>query len=146
MQQELERLLTMYDQRGISRRALVQGLITLAVGWRALNHVTIFTGDVARSKAFYQRLAGLPIRDEGKDFCEFRLNGGFLGLYKADEGQRAGFDHLCLGIKSYDAKQVLHGFERDFADAHPTIEFGDQVYVRDPNGVKVQIADETYKT
>jgi catechol 2,3-dioxygenase-like lactoylglutathione lyase family enzyme len=164
MQQELERLVTLYDQRSISRRALVQGLIASAVGSRAfgqtnpsagaepfvrahtLNHVTILTSDVGRSKAFYQRLAGLPIRDEGKGFCEFRLNGGFLGLYAAEAGERAGFNHFCLGIKNYDAKQVVHGLERDFPDAHPGLEYGDQVYFRDPDGVKVQIADETYKT
>lgn len=164
MQQELERLLTLYDQRRISRRAVVQGLVALAVGARALgqtnpsataepfvrahtlNHVTITAGDVARSKAFYQRIAGLPIRDEGKDFCEFRLNGGFLGLYAAEAGERPGFDHLCLGVKNYDAKQMLKGLEQEFPDAHPTLEFGDQVYVRDPDGVKVQFADESYKT
>jgi catechol 2,3-dioxygenase-like lactoylglutathione lyase family enzyme len=164
MQQELERLLTLYDQRRISRRAVVQGLVALAVGSRGLgqsnpsatrepfvrahtlNHVTLITGDVARSKAFYQRIAGLPIRDEGEGFCEFRLNSGFLGLYTAEAGERAGFDHFCLGMKNYDAKQMVHGLERDFPDSHPTLEFGDQVYVRDPDGVKVQFADETYKT
>src|SRR3954471_22164513 len=99
MQLEVDQLLCLYDRRKISRRALVQGLAALFVGSqvlgqtapthpmgsfvraRTLNHVTITSADVARSKAFYQRVAGLAIRDEGRDFCELRLEGGFLGLY-----------------------------------------------------------------
>ena len=93
MQQEVDQLLNLYDRRSISRRALIEGLAALVLGSRVfaqttpgaaqepfvrartLNHVTITTADVARSKAFYQRLAGLPIQDEGKDFCELRLEG-----------------------------------------------------------------------
>ncbi len=164
MQHEVERLLSLYERRGISRRALVEGLVAFVLGSRAfgqinpnaapepfvrahtLNHVTIMTGDVARSKAFYQRLAGLAVRDEGKDFCELRLDSGFLGLYAPDAGERPGFDHFCLGIKNYDAKQIAHDLEREIPESHPTLEYGDQVYVRDPDGVRVQFADVSYKT
>lgn len=163
MQQQIDDLVGMYEQRGISRRALVEGLAALALGTRlfgqtlpagaekplaharTLNHVTLFTKDVARSKAFYQRLAGLAIRDEAKDFCEFRLEGGFLGIYEPDVGQRTGFDHFCFGIDNYDAKRVVADLRAALPDAHPTLEGGDQVYVRDPNGVRVQFADVNYK-
>ena len=60
-----------------------------------LNHVTLYASSVARSKAFYQRLTGLPIQAEDKDFCEFRLESGFLGIYAADGGQQPGFNHFC---------------------------------------------------
>src|SRR5258708_39033744 len=163
MQHEIDHLLRMYEQRGISRRALVQGLAGLALGARmfgqsgsgaadhplvrarTLNHVTILTPDVRRSKGFYQRLTGLAIRDEGKDFCELRLQGGFLGIYAIDAGQRPGFDHFCFGIEGYDAKRVLGDLTKAIPEAHPTLENGDQVYVRDPDGVRVQFADENYK-
>jgi catechol 2,3-dioxygenase-like lactoylglutathione lyase family enzyme len=159
MQHEVDQLLSLYEGRSISRRALVEGLAALVLGSRVfgrtgpgaaqeplvrartLNHVTITTADVGRSKAFYQRLTGLAIRDEGKDFCELRREGGFLGLYATEAGQRLGFDHFCFGIEAHDAKRVVGDLKRAIPEAHPTLEYGDQVYVRDPDGVRVQFAD-----
>ena len=121
MHDELEHLLSLYDRRAVTRRQLLQGLLVLGIAphlrrntgaalttasepvfrARTLNHVTLLTADVPRSKAFYQSLTGLPIRDEGKDFCEFRLEGGFLGLYTPDTGDQVGFNHFCFGIERY---------------------------------------------
>ena len=163
MQQEVDQLLNLYERRSISRRALIEGLAALVLGSRVfaqttpgtaqesfvrartLNHVTITTADVARSKAFYQRLAGLAIQDEGKDFCELRLEGGFLGLYAPEAEQRPGFDHFCLGIEKYDAKRLVDDLKRAIPRANPTLEYSDQVYVRDPDGVRLQFADVSYK-
>ncbi len=163
MENEVDHLVTMYEQRSISRRALVECLAALAVGSRlfgqsaavpkpeplvharTLNHVTILTSDVARSKNFYQKLTGLAIRDEGKDFFELRLEGAFLGVYAPDAGQRPGFNHFCFGIEEYDAKRVFGELQRSIPEAHPTLEEGEQVYVRDPDGVRVQFADVKYK-
>src|SRR5690242_13799600 len=83
---ELERLVTMYDGGQLTRRQLLKGLVAIGVGaglvttrhaalaagaqrdslFRAhtINHVTIQTADVSRSKAFYQGLTGLPVRAE----------------------------------------------------------------------------------
>ena len=90
---DAEQLIDLYDNRAIGRRELLAGLAVIGFGGRprppapsafqarALNHVTLGVSDVGRSRAFYQRLLGLPIRDQGPDFCEFRLQNGFLGLY-----------------------------------------------------------------
>lgn len=166
MLSELERLVGLYDQGGVSRRQLLQGLLALGVGryaggalaagvahqergpfhTRTLNHVTIFASDVARSKAFYQRITDLPIRAEDKDFCEFRLEDGFLGIYAFDPpGEQAGFNHFCLGIDGYDPQAVLSALKTAVPDAKPTLEGKDQVYVLDPDGVRVQFADVRYK-
>src|SRR5690349_14371204 len=102
MHAELEHLVELYDGGAINRRQLVQRLLTLGLGAgvpgrafasspqapllraRTMNHVTLYARDVARSKAFYQRLTGLPIRDESKDFCEFKLENSFLGIYATE--------------------------------------------------------------
>jgi len=166
MHRELERLVGLYDRGSLSRRELIQGLLTLAVGapvasphigragrsgplaplfhTRTLNHVTLLTSDVARSKVFYQGLTGLPIRAEGKDFCEFRLEGGFLGLYALDAGDHPGFDHFCFGIHGYDPQKALVALKAAVPESNPTLD-GDQVYVQDPDGVRVQFADVHYK-
>ncbi len=129
MHNEVERLVALYDRGGLSRRQLLRGLLVLGIGpsmasplvegspgigqtaglfhTRTLNHVTLYSSNVARSKAFYQRLTGLPIRAEDKDSCEFRLEGGFLGIYAPDAGQPPGFNHLCFGIDGYDPRAAL---------------------------------------
>jgi catechol 2,3-dioxygenase-like lactoylglutathione lyase family enzyme len=167
MHHEVESLLGLYDRGSLSRRQLVQGLVALGVGpfvarplaagirageqspglfqARTLNHVTLYASDVARSKAFYQRLAGLPVRAEDKDFCEFRLEGGFLGIYEPDSGQQPGFNHFCFGIEKYDPQTTLNTIKAAMPEVKVTLEGKDQVYVEDPDGVRVQFADVGYK-
>ena len=167
MHHEVERLVGLYDQGTLSRRQLLQGLLALGIspfvaspvaggllGTRqapalfhthTLNHVTLYASSVARSKAFYQRLTGLPIQAEDKDFCEFRLEGGFLGIYAPDAGQQPGFNHLCFGIDAYEPKATLSALRAAVPEAKPTLENENQVYVQDPDGVRVQFADVRYK-
>ena len=164
---EIERLVGLYDRGGLSRRQLLQGLFALGVGpfvasplagglgaagqtaspfpARTLNHVTLYASSVARSKEFYQRLTGLPIRAEDKGFCEFRLEGGFLGIYAPDAGQQPGFNHFCFGIDAYDPQATLATLKKAMPEAKPVLENQDQVYVQDPDGVRVQLADVRYK-
>ena len=167
MHHEVEHLVGLYDQGGLSRRQLLQGLLALGIGpsvagrlragpgelgqsaplfrARTLNHVTLYASSVARSKAFYQRLTGLPIQAEDRDFCEFRLEGGFLGIYASDSGQQPGFNHFCFGIDRYDPQVTLNTLKSALPEAKPTLESQDQVYVQDPDGVRVQFADVRYK-
>ena len=164
MHYEMERLVALYDRGGLSRRQLLQGLFALSVGpyvanplatdsgqtasllhTRTLNHVTLYATSVARSKAFYQRLTGLSIQAEDKDFCEFRLEGGFLGIYAPDAGQQPGFNHFCFGIDAYDPQATIAALKTAMPEAKPVLENRDQVYVQDPDGVRVQFADVQYK-
>lgn len=166
MHHDVESLLGMYDRGNLSRRQLVQGLVALGIGpylggafsgaprrpqspglfpTRTLNHVTLFASDVARSKAFYQRLTGLPIRAEDKDYCEFRLESGFLGIYEPDAGDRPGFNHFCFGIDKYDPQATLNTLKQAMPEANPTLEGENQVYLQEPDGVRVQFADVGYK-
>lgn len=163
MHAELDRLVGLYDGGAITRRQLVQGLLVVGLGAgvadnafadqsqtpvlraQTMNHVTLYASDVARSKAFYQRLTGLSIRDEAKDFCEFKLDSGFLGIYATEAATRPGFDHFCLGVQSYDAKRTHALLTAAMPESRPSLENDDQVYVHDPDGVRVQFADVGYK-
>ena len=160
---ELERLVDLYDGGRLSRRQLVQGILALGIAprvarehaptpqsaplfrTRTVNHVTLYASDVARSKAFYQRLTGLPIQSEDKESCEFRAENGFLGIYAPDSGQRVGFNHFCFGIEKYDPQTVVDAIKRAMPEAKPSLEYEGQVYVQDPDGVRVQFADVNYK-
>lgn len=164
MHHDVERLVDLYDRGGLSRRQLLQGLLALSIGprvadsaigepnqtaplfhTRTLNHVTLYASSVARSKAFYQRLTGLSIQAEDKDFCEFRLESGFLGIYAPDAGQQPGFNHFCFGIDAYNPQAVLTALKTAMPEAKPVLYNQDQVYVEDPDGVRVQFADVRYK-
>jgi len=162
MPYEVERLVDLYESGGLTRRQLVQGLLALGIApqvthgqestaqspppfrTRSLNHVTLYASDVARSKAFYQRLTGLPIQAEDKASCEFRLERGFLGIYAPDARQRFGFNHFCFGIEKYDPQATVVAIKRAMPEAKAVLDQG-QVYVEDPDGVRVQFADVDYK-
>jgi catechol 2,3-dioxygenase-like lactoylglutathione lyase family enzyme len=163
MPYDVERLVDLYDSGGLTRRQLVQGLLALGIAprvtpglastpqprplfrTRTVNHVTLYASEVARSRAFYQRLTGLPIQAEDKDSCEFRLESGFLGLYAPDAGQRPGFNHFCFGVDKYDPQRTLDVIKRAMPEAKPVLEDQGQVYIQDPDGVRVQFADVSYK-
>lgn len=167
MLKEVEGLITQYDRGGLTRRQLLHGLVALGVGGafdrpsprlsqgsslaesvfktRTINHVTLYSADVPRSKAFYQTLTGLPVRDEGKDFFELRLEGSFLGVYAAETGTRPGIDHFCFGVDQYESSAALAALKSAAPTGQPTLENENQVYVRDPDGVRVQFADASYK-
>jgi catechol 2,3-dioxygenase-like lactoylglutathione lyase family enzyme len=167
MHDEVERLVCLYDGGGITRRQLLQGLLAVGIGARAapgasgagagsgrsapafrtrsINHVTLYVSDVARSKEFYQSVTGLPVRAEDATFCELRLENSFLGLYSIEAGQHPGFDHFCFGIEQYDPQAALATLKAAVPNAQPTLEDGNQVYIRDPDGVRVQFADVKYK-
>ena len=160
---EVERLVDLYDGGHLSRRQLVRSILALGIAprvtqgrtstsqsaplfrTRTVNHVTIYASDVGRSKAFYQRLTGLPIQAEDKESCEFRLESGFLGVYTPGPGQRVGFNHFCFGIENYDPQTAVDAIARAMPEAKPTLEDQGQVYVQDPDGVRVQFADVSYK-
>lgn len=163
MKARIESLLALYERRTLTRRGLIEALAAVAaasgpgavhaqdaatpvVRGRTLNHVTIATADVARSKAFYSKLAGLPVREEGPGFCELQLGNAFLGLYEPwRKGQRFGIDHVCLGIEGYQPATLLKTLQDRIPEARPSLEFDEQVYVQDPDGATIQFADLNYK-
>ena len=165
MMNALADVIDAYDAGTIGRRDLLLGLSSLLLSpgaraasdagpkpslfrGRTINHVTILVSDVPRSKAFYQQLTGLPVRDEGPDFCELRCQGSFLGLYaKSGEPKaRLGIDHFCVGVDAFDAKKAFQKLKDALPMAKPTLEEEDtQVYLLDPDGVRVQLSDVGYK-
>lgn len=162
MYESVDRLLGLYEAGALTRRDLLRGVVALggagaatgreassrassAFQARTLNHVTIFASNVAQSKDFYRRLGGLTIRDEGSDYCEFRLRDTFLGLYAPEPNRNVGLDHICFGIERYEPHAALATLKAAMPDSKPTLENGNQVYLRDPDGVRVQVADMSHK-
>src|SRR5947207_11793370 len=149
----IDALLTAYEQRAVTRR---QRLQTLAVGLasapgapqpsggvmkpRLLHHVNVQVSDVARSEAFYRKLFDLPPsrRVQGPDNhgLDFPA-GGLIILQKSDRPGR--IDHFCVGVSDFDADRLrtaakaagLEGVQGNAAD---------NFMVADPDGLRVQVS------
>lgn len=152
---QLDELINRYDRREISRRDLLVGLALLGVSagpggkepaarGRTINHVSLGVADLRRSTEFYDRLLGLPVLERGADFCEYRLENGFLGLYQDPETRR-GIDHVAIGVEGYDPKAMLRTLQREFPDRKTELLYEDQVYIVDPDGASVQLCAVEYK-
>ncbi|HEY2355954.1 MAG TPA: VOC family protein [Phenylobacterium sp.] len=174
MRDEINRLLSLYERREISRRGMIEAVAAVCVAAgapgkasaepsgaplvnaRTFNHVSLVTEDLAKSKAFYSRLTGLPVRSEAPGaFCEFRLENGFLGLYsqtftarvgeKGAPPERPGFNHLCFGVEGFELKALETELKQAIPEAQPAVRYGSELYIHDPDGTKLQFADVNYK-
>ncbi|MBI1782152.1 MAG: VOC family protein [Sphingobacteriales bacterium] len=156
MKNVIDKMLDSYEKGGISRRDFVQSLAVIAATpslltqtaqttfqGTMLNHATIHVADVAKSKAFYQNLLGLKVRDEDKDYCNLDLGNSFLSINK-DEGP-SGIDHFCIGIESFNAEAVFEKLKKEFPSANPTMEYGNQVYLHDPDNIRFQLSAKDYR-
>jgi catechol 2,3-dioxygenase-like lactoylglutathione lyase family enzyme len=163
MHEPLETLLDSYEAGHLDRRQLIGALVAMTLGLpssrtapgsiaplraRTINHVTLSVGDLGRSKAFYRQLLGIEARNENARSCQFPLENGFVVLdtYPGEDGHPRGLDHVCFGIDNFGATEVFERLRRDQPGLRPTLEYGTQVYVRDPDGARVQLSAADYKT
>ena len=154
MNSQVEALLSSYERGRCTRRQFVAAVSALLpvpslgqtqptspIVARDLNHVTLHVKDLGRSLEFYQRLLGLHVTEQGKDYCNFGMRSTFLFL-DASKNESA-IDHFCIGIDGFNlqaTKQKLAGMS-----VNATIESGDQLYVRDPDGLRVQFSPTDYR-
>lgn len=156
MKNVIDKMLDSYEKGGISRRDFVQSLAVIAAApsvltqsaqttfqGKMLNHATIYVSDVAKSKAFYQNLLGLKVRAEYKDSCNLDLGNSFLSIAKDERSPR--IDHFCIGIESFNAEAVFEKLKKEFPSANPTIEYGNQIYLRDPDNIRFQLSAKDYR-
>jgi len=161
----IETLVRDFEERRISRRQLVAGLLALMASPRAasaqqvtqvaqartINHVSIGVSDVERSAAWYQSLLGLEVVSRpGNGGINLGLGDGFLGIYSIP-GFVGRAHHICLGVDDYDpdaiaARLGAEGLEAR-VDRNPNnrTSGGDQLYFTDPDGTTVQLSANGYQ-
>jgi len=152
-----DELVSRYEAGVISRRELLVGLTAMAMAPAttaaepaigdvdSINHVTVFVRDVQKSVDFYQRLFGMPVLSSQPPGVNLKAGASFLGIYPAQEQQPAGINHVCFGLKTFDADAVL----AKLADAgiRGTIRLrGDtkELYFTDSDNISVQLQDTRY--
>ncbi len=121
-----------------------------------LEHVNLTVQDLDRSVAFYRKLFGYRVRWQGKatggeglvpaahvgdDRCYLALfQAEQPGAVEEDYGH-AGFNHLGIAVEDLAAvreRAVGLGVEPHF---EPEYEPGRRFYVRDPDGIEIEIID-----
>jgi catechol 2,3-dioxygenase-like lactoylglutathione lyase family enzyme len=162
MIERMEQMLALYESGALDRRQFLHGLLALSVAspaqtqtpkaafrGRVINHVTLSVADVNRSRAFYQGLLGAmvinPQTNNGKPPQSFDLRVGdsFIGLYPL--GQPGRIDHFCVGIENYDADKVLAQLKQTHAANRPHIAGDKEVYLTDPDGIRLQLSATNLK-
>jgi catechol 2,3-dioxygenase-like lactoylglutathione lyase family enzyme len=152
MTDDLEALVTAYDNGSLTRRQLLRALAVVAapaarpqtngpaMRARLLHHVNVQVSDVARSEAFYRKLLGLPASRvvQGPDNHGLDLpDGGLIILQRSDTPGR--IDHFCVGVENWNADRFraatkAAGLERVTGTA------ADNFFVADPDGLRVQVS------
>jgi catechol 2,3-dioxygenase-like lactoylglutathione lyase family enzyme len=167
MSEIIEGLVGQFERGQLTRRELVLSLSALVLGGReaagqssaraipvsTLNHVTFRVSDVQRSVEFYQRIFGMPLMTTQGDPADpslyvLRIGDGPQAIML---GQSAtpDIDHFCLGMEGFDAERVTrtlaeHGVEASIRHRDDSDPPAQELMIRDPDGIRVQIQDVSY--
>lgn len=152
MEQQLDSLISGFEDGTISRRQLLSVLTALTltpisarssglVG-KSLNHVTLAVSDVDQSRKFYESVLGASVISTQSNGVNLGLGDSFLGLYKIDDAP--GIHHFCVGLDNFrldEAADQLRGM-----GIEPYIrEDKPEVYFQDLDGITVQFEDKGYR-
>ena len=142
---ERRRLLLGLPAAFIASRVLAQPSGPL-VAVRNFNNVMIAVTDLSRSIAFYQKLFGTPVRQS--DDAVFHVGGEaqFFALTQARAGARAEILSYGLGVDGFAADRLAQALT-GHGGAEPRITMrGDtpELFLNDPNGVRMQLQDARY--
>jgi catechol 2,3-dioxygenase-like lactoylglutathione lyase family enzyme len=152
MESTISQLLARYENGGLSRRRLIQGLAALAGASQAavaaptftgvdLNHIAIRVTDIPRSRDFYKNLFGMPVIRESGTSCFLGLGNNFLTLFK---NEKPGLDHYCIAIQNFDADSAMQTLTSQ--GRRPRRAAGtDRIYFPDPDGIEVQISARDHR-
>jgi catechol 2,3-dioxygenase-like lactoylglutathione lyase family enzyme len=102
-----------------------------------IDHISIQVTDLPRSIAFYQKIFGLSILNEDKANEIVRM-GTTRTIVSLHHKPPTGIvDHFAVAIDGFNRDQVTQALKEQGLTAEENLDYG--FYVRDPEGVPVQI-------
>ena len=126
-------------------RALAQGASSPIVT-RRLNNVMIAVSDLGRSIAFYQKLFGAPVQQNG--IAVFRVGGGphFFALKQTANGAKPGYLSFGMTVDDFDAQRLMMTLASLGAIGAQIVprEGTPELFVPDPDGIKIQLQHVAY--
>jgi catechol 2,3-dioxygenase-like lactoylglutathione lyase family enzyme len=103
------------------------------------HHVSYYARNIEEVGAFYERILGAASGD-AQGFT-FRLSEPnrylFVGLARDDRA--VGLDHVCFAVEDYNPDALKDSF-RSLGLNVVEADRADQVFLRDPDGIRVQLA------
>ena len=162
MKRIVEALLNDYERGTLSRRELVKalavgalpaGLVRRRSASRRestkqdgvlrginINHVNLQNSDLDRSVDFYRELFSLPPKREvpGRPYALDLADG--LSFLSVPQREPSGdIDHFCVGVEDFEPERVASAIREAGLDNDLRVG-SDNVSLRDPEGIRVQIS------
>jgi catechol 2,3-dioxygenase-like lactoylglutathione lyase family enzyme len=113
---------------------------------RRLNNVIVAVSNLERSAAFYEKLLGPSVRQD--DTVIFRIGEGphFFALRAVRSGAKPDFLSYGMTVADFDAERTLRTLGDLGVGGAQITRRGDtpELFVPDPNGIKVQLQHTTY--
>ena len=152
MQRLITDLVERFDEGTLSRRRLIQGLTALAAAGAAgrasaqattpftstgIDHISVQVTSLAPSIEFYQNIFGLSIlnQDEPNKIVRMGVDRVIVSLH--EKPPTGIVDHFAIAIANFDREAVTRALAEQGLTAEQNLDYG--FYVRDPEGVPVQI-------
>jgi catechol 2,3-dioxygenase-like lactoylglutathione lyase family enzyme len=104
----------------------------------ALNHVTLQVANLEKSTKFYESLFGPSSGNDSHGEPHFRLRTGAFGLTTYGVNP-VGVDHFCVSVEGYEPDAVSEKLKQNGIPSQRLYR-PNQVFVRDPDGILVQLA------
>ena len=130
---------------------------------RSLNHVTLTVSDPKRSVEFYQGLFGMPVLDRQRVSIGLRVGDGpqYISLAQAGPNVKPSIAHFCMTLDGFSVARITetlaaHGVTKGDPgpmktwvrmrgpDAGGAPEGTPELYLGDPDGLRVQLQDVSY--
>jgi catechol 2,3-dioxygenase-like lactoylglutathione lyase family enzyme len=113
---------------------------------RRLNNVIFTVSNLERSAAFYEKLFGPPVRHD--DTVVFRVGEGphFFALRAVSGGAKPDYLSYGMTVVDFDAERMMRTLADLGVGGAQMTRRGDtpELFVPDPNGIKVQLQHTTY--
>jgi catechol 2,3-dioxygenase-like lactoylglutathione lyase family enzyme len=157
MNDTIDSLLNGYERGALSRRDLVLTLAALAAAplpaaaqtpplrARSLNHVSLIVSDMERSVAFYQKVFGLEVKSTQQGGVNLAAGDAFVGIYQGGASATPHINHFCFGLERFEPERVAAALAEHGLEAESRTRDGvTQMYCKDPDGLRVQLQDESF--
>ena len=108
----------------------------------SLNHVTFRVSDIQKIEPLLPGSGGTSAYASKRSMARFLAMGTNHSLSWPRRKPLLGVDHFCIAIANFDQKEVVGRLKQEGLD--PQVNVRGEIYVRDPDGLRVQVSAEDY--
>jgi len=102
-----------------------------------LDHILLNVSDPEKASVIYQQVLG-PVAERANNRIWFQAGKSRIGLVQTPAGQRAGVNHFCVSVESFDAAAAAKRLELAGVKIEPTAAATASEF-HDPDGSLIQV-------